>query len=179
MVTSMRKRPTSALNVETTVAGDLHIRFANGREIAFGTSMLSQEIIGLATLHGLKQKLVDAAAISRDPETGRPATVEDKYLAVKAVADRLLAGQWNANRGEGGGAGSGGLLYRALVRMYPGKTSEEVRSYLDGLGKEKQAALRGNPRVAAIIAEIKAEDEAKKPETKAIDSDDLLAGLEG
>lgn len=79
----------------------LHLRFANGQELAIKASQLPNHVMEYAIFHGLKQKLVDAAAISRNPETGRAATVEDKYQAVKTVYDRLLAGQWNATR-EGG-----------------------------------------------------------------------------
>ena len=126
----------------------------------------------MATMHGLKQKLVDAAAIGRNPDTGRSATIADKYNAVRAVYDRLLAGMWNAPRGEGG-TGSGGLLFRALVRMYPGKSPEALREYLSGKTPAEQAALRKNPRVAAIIEEIRAE----APDEDSADSDAMLDEL--
>ena len=90
----------------------LHLKFANGQELAITASQLTNSIMEYAIFHGLKQKLVDAAAISRNPETGRAASVEDKYQAVKVVYDRLLAGQWNAAR-EGGGATGG--LYTTFI----------------------------------------------------------------
>ena len=76
----------------------LHLKFANGQELAITASQLTNHVMEYAIFHGLKQKLVDAAAISRNPETGRAASVEDKYQAVKTVYDRLLAGAWNATR---------------------------------------------------------------------------------
>ena len=157
--------------------GTLHLSFDNGERIDLSVDELTPAMRTMAMLHGLKQKLVDAAAISRDPETGRSATTADKYRAVKAVYDRLLAGSWNAMRGEGTGTGTGGLLFAALVRLYPAKTPDALREYLAGLTLAQQAALRKNPRVAPVIEEIKAEraalgDEGDEPGA------DLLAGLE-
>ena len=153
----------------------LRLTFANGAEHTLRLGDLRTEVLAYAVLHGLKQKLVDAAAISRNPDTGRSATAEDKYLAVKVVFDRLVnEGLWNAPRGEGG-TGTGGLLFRALVRMYPAKTPAALREFLAGKTASEQAALRKNPRVAAIIEEIKAEDVDGEGEDT---SDALLDELE-
>ena len=149
------------------------ITFADGSTATLMIADLTYEILTHAVLHGLKQKLVDAAAISRNPDTGKSATVADKRAAVEAVMMRLAAGAWNAARGEGG-TGAGGLLFRALVRLYDGKKSpDDIREFLDGKDKKEQAALRKNPRVAAIIVEIQAEQADGD-----IDTDDLLDELE-
>lgn len=161
--------------ITVTITDDQHamvLAFANGAEIRVNRADLSEEILRHAVMHGLKQKLVDAAALSRNPDTGRSATIEDKYNAVREVYDRLMAGQWNKGRGDG--TGTGGLLFRALCRLYSGKTPEQIRAFLEGKGKEEQAALRKNPRVAAIIETLKAES-AKITD---VDSDDMLADLE-
>jgi len=151
----------------------LHLKFANGEELAITASQLTNNVMEYAIFHGLKQKLVDAAAISRNPETGRAATVEDKFQAVKTVFDRLLAGQWNAVR-EGGGA-TGGLLLQALCRMYAGrKTAEELKAFLADKSDAEKTALRKNPRVAQIIEDIRAE----QGKAASIDTDELLGELE-
>ena len=150
----------------------LHLKFANGQELAITASQLTNHVMEYAIFHGLKQKLVDAAAISRNPETGRAASVEDKYQAVKTVYDRLLTGQWNATR-EGGA--TGGLLLQALVRMYDGrKTVDELKAFLLDKSDAEKTALRRNPRVATIIEEIRAE----QGKATDIDSDELLSELE-
>lgn len=139
------------------IADDLVIEFAHGKRIELNPVDLADSVYKQAVYHGLKQKLVDAAAISRNPETGRSASIEDKYQAVKTVYDRLLAGHWNAVRGEGG-TGTGGLLFAALCRMYAGrKTEEELREWLATKDKKAQAELRKNPKVAVVIEQIKAE----------------------
>lgn len=49
-----------------------------------------------AMIHGYKQKIADAAAISRDTTTGRSATDADKRAAMQEVVDRLNRGEWSA-----------------------------------------------------------------------------------
>lgn len=152
----------------------LRMTCINGEALTLERSMLSETILAYAVMHGLKQKLIDAAAISRDPETGKSATPDDKWNAVMSVYDRITqAGLWNAARGEGTGAGNG-LLFRALVRMYPGKAADQLRAFLDGKTKAEQAALRANPKVSAVIEEIKAES-AKAGN---VDTDALLEELD-
>ena len=163
---------TIVMNAEGRPGG-LALQFANGEILALTATQLSNEVLEYAVWHGLKQKLVDAAAISRNPETGRAASVEDKYQAVKTVFDRLLGGQWNATR-EGGG-NAGGLLMQALVRMYTGrKTVEDIKVFLAEKSDAEKTALRKNPRVAQIIEDIRAE----QGKTANIDTDELLGELE-
>ena len=163
-------------NAEGQIGGML-MDFAHGKQLTITAAQLTHPIMEQAIWHGLKQKLVDAAAIGRNPETGRSATVDDKYKAVKAVYDRLLAGRWNAERGEGN-APAGGLLFAALVRMYAGKKSDDdIRAFLAGKDDKQKAALRKNPRVVEIIEEIKAERAADGAGEEP--GADLLDELEG
>ena len=169
---------TKAPAIEATIEGTtLTLTFAHGERLTIRAGQLLESIAEQALMHGLKQKLVDAAAISRNPDTGRSATIEDKYAAVKEVYDRLLAGEWNKRREGGSGGAAGGLLFAALVRLYEGrKTDAAIREFLGGLSDAEQAALRASARVAPIIAAIKAERDAKKADK--INGDDLLAGLD-
>lgn len=152
----------------------LRLTFAHGETLEITQGQLSADIRAYALIHGLKQKLVDAAAISRNTETGRAASVADKFDAVKEVYDRLLSGEWNKRR-EGGAGASGGLLFRALCRMYEGKkTADDIKTFLDAKTDAEKAALRKNSKVAAIIEEIRME--SAKPGDA--DGEDLLADLE-
>ena len=161
--------------------GTLHLSFDNGERIDLSVDELTPAMRTMAMLHGLKQKLVDAAAISRDPETGRSATTADKYRAVKAVYDRLTGPNpsWNAVRGEGSSMWAGGLLFAALAQLYPAKPLDALREYLSGLTLAQQAALRKNPRVAPVIEELKAARAAAAGDDGDEPGADLLAGLEG
>ena len=166
---------TPAIAAEINADGTaLALTFSHGRTLTIKPAELSKSIIAQAIMHGLKQKLVDAAAISRNTETGRAASVADKFEAVREVYDRLLAGEWNKRR-EGGASAAGGLLFRALCRMYAGKKdADAIRAFLEAKTDAEKAALRKNAKVAAIIEEIRAES-VKPGETNA---DDLLADLE-
>lgn len=170
-VKPMRRGDKGPEVCDITEASYLTFAAADGTAMFVDPMKLPEALHPVLILHGLKQKLIDAAAISRDPETGRSATVADKWAAVEAVWQRLLAGEWNAQRGDG--TGTGGLLFKALCRMYPTKTSEQVREWLDKQDDKKKAALRLNPKVAAIIETIRAE-QAKAGD---IDSDELLDEL--
>lgn len=122
--------------------------------------------------HGAKQKLVDAAAIGRDPDTGRTATIDDKRAAVLAVRDQLLAGDWFKTR-EGGP--TGGLLLRALCIVYEGrKTREELVEYLATKTPAEQAALRKVPKIAEAIETIR----AASAKAGGIDGEELLGELD-
>jgi len=172
-MTQTNETKRNAAIVATINGTQLILAFANGEELRIGATQLSDDIRAHAIMHGLKQKLVDAAAISRNPETGRAASIDDKYQAVRVVYDRLLAGAWNATR-EGGSA-SGGLLFMALCRMYEGrKTPEALKAFLADKTDAEKTALRKNPRVAQIIDDIRAE----QGKTANIDTDGLLGELE-
>lgn len=143
----------------------------NGRVLTIDARTLSTSILDAAIMHGLKQKIGDAAAISRNPETGRSASTDDKFDAMVEVVKRLELDHWNKPRESGDGAGSGGLLFKALCRVKADKTQAEVRAYLDGRTKEEQAALRKVPVIAAAIDAIRAES----AKAAGIDGEALLA----
>ena len=172
-MTTTKRTPAVSANVIATLDGEkvLHLRFLNGSYLSIAPSQLTPEMREMALLHGLKQKLVDAAAMSRNPITGRSATIEDKFEAVSIVHKRLLAGSWNAPR-EGGG-GTGGMLFQALCRLYEGrKTPEQLRTYLDNLSDAQKNALRASSRIAPILEVLRAEA------GRGIDSDALLDALD-
>ena len=160
--------------IDATVSDDrgtLTLAFSNGETLSLHVSQIGVDVAAYALMHGLKQKLVDAAAISRNPDTGRSATIDDKYNAVKEVYDRLLSGQWNKNRESG--AVKGGLLFRALCMFYPDKTPEAIRTFLEAKTAEQKTALRKVPKIAAIIATLKDDD----TDTDGVDTDALLDEL--
>lgn len=159
---------SASINDATMV---LTLTFKDGRTLDIDALSLNEDIRNAALLHGLKQKLVDAAAIGRDTETGRSATLSDKYEAVREVYDRITGpvGTWNKIRAAGDGVQSGGLLVRAIMQL-SGKAREEVVAQLDAMSKEQRTALRANKRVAEVIATFKDTSDT---------SDELLASIIG
>ena len=162
------KTITADINMANVNNPSLTLSFANGEQLVINASDISVTIAQHAMMHGLKQKLVDAAAISRNSDTGRSATVTDKYNAVREVYDRLLAGQWNKGR-EAGSGSSGGLLYRALCLMYTAKSPDQIKAFLDSKSASEKAALRATPKIAAIIDTLR--------DTSEVDADAMLADL--
>ena len=171
--TEVKPIPTIAASV---IDGSLVLNFSNGARVTVDPRELSMDIIREATLHGLKQKLMDCAAIPRDSVTGKSATVADKFEAVLECAERLLSedGTWNKTRESTGGANNkGGLLPLAVMEL-TGKTREDVTVFLEAKTKDEITALRANPRIATIITRLSA---ARSKST--IDSEALLNGLMG
>lgn len=168
-VTNETKRIPAVSVIISETDESLALTFANGKTLSLNAKDLPQSIRDYAILHGLKQKLVDAAAIARDTETGKPASIEDKYEEVKKVLARLMEGSWNAVRE--GGQSNGGLLFRALVELYPNKTGEQLKAYLETKTNPEKAALRLNPKIASIIEKLRAKGND-------VDSDSLLTELD-
>jgi hypothetical protein len=153
--------------------------FADGRDLQLDVAKLSPEIQKQAMLHGIKQKLVDAAAISRSLETGRSASIDDKYNAVKEVFDRIIHTEtpsWNKRaEGKESSTSTGGntVFVRAIMRM-TGKDKAYVDQWLGDKTKEERAALKKNPRVLAIMAELQG-----ATVVGGVNTDDLLSELGG
>lgn len=170
----MNTAATTTKTISATIdqkAGTLSIQVLGYPAMHLSQGECSQEIETMALLHGFKQKIVDAAAIARNPDTGRSATVADKYAAMREVYDRLLSSEWNKVRGDGS-TGSGGLLFRALCIAYDRKDPSDIKAFLDGKTKAEQAALRKNPKIAAIIDTLREEDAGD------VDTDEMLNELE-
>ena len=170
---------TTKKDIEATVGDDgtLILEFRHGEVLRIHPESLAPEIQRAALLHGLKQKLVDAAAISRDTTTGRAATIATKFDAVKEIFDRITGAggetpSWNKPR-AGGAGGQGGLLARAIAR-YKNVEVSAAKAYLDRLTDAQKQALRVDPRIATIINELRME--SAKP--AGIDTDALLGGLD-
>ena len=175
----MANDTTQKKDIEAAVENDgtLVLTFRHGEVLRVNPETLNPEIQRAAMLHGLKQKLVDAAAISRDTTTGRAATIATKFDAVKEIFDRITGANgwpaWNKPR-AGGAGGQGGLLARAIAR-YKSVPVEAAKAYLERLTDAQKQALRVDPRIATIINELRAE--SAKP--AGIDTDALLGGLDG
>lgn len=145
---------------------------------------LSPEIWARAAIHGLVQKVSDAAAISRDELSGDPAIdARLKYDAMAVVVERLKAGDWKKPAGDGAGPVSG-IIYRAfeewVVSMAKAKKTaapspDAIRAAYDGKDRAGQLALRNVPAIAAIIDRIKSERGAASGKT--VDTDALLGEL--
>ena len=157
MANSPKTQTSIIAGVIDADAGLLTLTFLGGGVFVVDVATLSPEIRHYATLHGLKAKLVDAAAIARNLDTGKSATVADKLEAVQEVFDRITStnGSWNKVRGTGEGAAtSNGLLLRALVAL-TGKQAATIKADLESSSDDEKKALRNMPKIAAKMAELR------------------------
>lgn len=141
------------------------IDFANGKSVNF---VAPQEILAQLAGHGAEQKLGDAAAGAED--------LDDAFEAVQELATRLGRGEWNVKR-ESSGASGASILVKALCKLYPARTVEQIREFLSNKTHAEKMALRNSEKVRPIVEELEAA-RAKKP-GNVIDTDALMQGLEG
>lgn len=147
---------------------------AGAGETTLHCERLSGEVMEYAALHGLKQRIADAAALSRDDTTGKPATPAEKLAAMQQLVDFYETGtkEWNRKR-EGGSRVSSdvGILTRALVELRPEKSRESIETYVANLKANEVRALLGHGAVKVIA------DRIREEAGKGIDADALLNGL--
>lgn len=157
MTTTTMPKRAPAVSFTMIAPLSMEVTFASGRTITIDASALSPSICHAAMMHGLKQKLGDGAAIGRDPVTGRTATAAEKEQAVREIYNRISDpdGSWNVVKDGTSTGGGSNLLIRALMQL-TGKMRSSIEIYLEGKSKEERAALKKNPRVAAIIVELQA-----------------------
>lgn len=134
---------------------------------------LKSEINSEAWAHGIGQKLVDSAALSRDPKTGKPADPAAKYAAIRATADQLMAGEWNAERESGATS----ILFEALCLAYPGQGEEAIHAALNGMTDAEKREFPFDPEIAPFYKQVRDARNAKL--AKGVDTAAVKARLFG
>jgi len=142
-------------SISTEVDGScLRVQFASGNYLEIvDIWQLPREVQEHAMMSGLRNKLIDAAAICRDTENGASADAIVKERAVRAVHERLLAGEWNKGRRDGNGEKKHSLLARAIAELN-GSEPHIMEMKLAAMTAADRKALKGNPKVIAKIAEL-------------------------
>ena len=129
-------------------------------------SSLTDDLRHKALIHGLVQKISDAAAIAKADLPADPVeAAKVKFEAMKAVADRLAEGDWSKRAGDGSGPVAG-IIFRAFAEFVanaakakkrPAPSEAEIRAVYDVKDRAGQLALRNVPEIAAIIERMKSE----------------------
>lgn len=146
-------------------------------ECALDLGKVSAEVREAAVVNGFKQRIADAAALSRDTTTGKSASPVEKLAAMKALCEHYGSGtkEWAVRRAGGAkdAAGPTALLFAALMGLeeYAEKGEERVRAFVVGLTKEQKDAL-------LLVGKIKAAaDGIQAKAVEGIDTEALLGGL--
>lgn len=177
-------RKNSLINVNVEESGSLVFTVGEAGSFTVNPAELSDDIRNRAVLHGLVQKISDAAAISKDDLTGDAAKdAATKLEAMQSVAARLAEGEWSKRSGDGSGPVQG-VIYRAFeewviatakAKKADAPSVETIRKVYDGKTRAEQLALRNVPAIAKIVERLKSERGAKA--AKGVDTDGLLADL--
>jgi len=169
-------RKNSIVSVSVSDNDTLTFAVVDCGEFSIIPGQLAETIRNRALIHGIVQKISDAAAMGKD------ATPSDKFAAMKSVADRLAEGEWSKRTGEGTGAVAG-IIYRAFrefaeasakAAKKPVPTDEAIRAVYDAKSRADQLALRTVPAIATIIERMKSE---KGSTGTSVDVDALLGDL--
>ena len=148
-------------------------------KLAVSLGELNPAIVAYAALHGMKQRIGDAAALDRNKETGKSATPADKFAAMKQLVDHYASGtdQWNVRgSGERSEGSDAGLTYRAIAAVQ-GANVDAVKKRVAEMAEKRGvttkailAKFRTYPAVMAELDKLRAEriDE---------DADDMLEEL--
>ncbi len=148
-------------------------------ELSLPFGELSDAVKHRAMIHGLIQRVSDAAALSRNTETGQSATPQDKYNAMRDIVEHYRTGttEWSVKRASGTGeTRENGITLRALAAVQ-GADVATMRERVERLAEKQGVTTRAilakiatQPAVAAKIAELRAQ-------TVAVDADAMLAEL--
>jgi len=161
--------------VTTSISDDLQEVTANVKgagSVTIHMWKLRTDVREYAACHGIKQKIGDAAAQSRDPLTGKSASPAQKLAAIQKVVDRLEnGGNWN---GVSGGSGSADItmLIKALTELYPNIDVAVLTAKVTGMTAEQRAAALVDERVAEIVRRLTAE------RVRHVDTDQLFMDLD-
>lgn len=119
--------------------------FRNGH-VATHVMERDHALYARAAMHGLDQKFGDEFAGETD--------VEDCVEGFDQLSERLAKGEWRERRAEGISGTS--LLLRALIEV-TGKPKDALKAALKEKAPHQKKALQAQPKVAAVIARLKAE----------------------
>lgn len=175
----------AVVTVGRTEAGNITVDVRGVGILTLDLSKVHASNKEYAAFHGFKQRLVDAAALSADTATGKPATPQEKYDAIRLVVEHLNSGAeaWNRSGGEGAGRS---ITVEAIMRVKGYKTYEEAEKMVedfaakpvagggfDGDTKKALAFLRTGARVMEAMDAIRKE----RATAPVIDADKALAEL--
>ncbi len=174
-----KRKSNSVVNVQQD--GSLLVfNVAGVGAIEFDTRKVHEDNRERAIMHGFKQRLSDAAALSRDATNGQPASPADKYAAIQALADFYMTGTPDWSRRAEGGGERGSITLEAIARVKScdmttadAMVTKLAADKFGGIKKDALAYLRKSAKVQEAMIAIRAERA-----TSDIDADEALDGLE-
>jgi hypothetical protein len=167
--------------VRPTHDGNLIASVAGFPDILFDRSKASLECRHFAELKGWKFTLEDAAAKSRTEANGFKPSAEEKYNAIKAIADHYMSGvtTWG-RRATGEAKEDHGLTILALMRVR-GLDVDGANALVDKIatakGLDRKAVLANMAAKNAEIIRATADIKAERAAESRINAVDLLSEM--
>lgn len=178
-----KQKSNSVTTHEVLHNGNIIFKVVGAGEFTFDRSKTSLEVRREAESQGWVKRIINMAAIERDPETGLSATPEFKFKRMLACAEHYMTGttQWRLVA-SAPKADDTGLVLMGIMRAL-GLDLEAAEKKVAKLaaknGADREATLRvlaKAPDVVAAIGQIKAERAAEQSKISAAD---MLADLMG
>ncbi len=162
-------------------------RYIGDSQIAFATVGMSGELIldlrqvtesnkAHAALWGFVQRITDAAAKSRNTETGASATPEEKHEAKRKLVDHYMSGSGEWSPARSGSVGeTGGLTLRAVAAVQ-GLSVADMQERITKMAEKKGVTTRAIlASLTTLPAVVKKMDELRP--ASGIDANGLLDEL--
>lgn len=178
--TAATKKRANAVVTMEQAGNNLSFNVLGAGTITLDMTKLNEAILTRAAIHGLKQRISDAAAIPCDPETGKPASPADKFVAMEALVNHYNSGssEWARNRAEGGErAPNGGKILTAIMNVYKFSTVEKAREVVEATAKKRGIEYKAALNIWKSSDKIAAELSRMAAATSTVDADDLLGEL--
>lgn len=120
--------------------------------------------------YGAREKMTNAASLSRDPETGLPATAAAKRERVLRVIEAMMAGQWEV---RGAGVTSDDTILMQAIAEACEIGADAARETVLAWSTTERRAMTEDPTIAPIFQRLRAE--ATKRAAAGVDTTALLA----
>lgn len=170
--------------ISTEIVGDIITFTVRGAgKAVFDTARASEACRERAQMHGWVQRISDAAAQARDPETGASASPTEKLAAMARLVEHYESGveEWalRAAGGAGGEGSEGSLVIRAVARMQQTDTAT-IRARAERVAEQKRLTVAVVLRRWAQLPDVKlAMDAIRSENAPTIDADELADEIAG
>ena len=181
----MADKETTQMISVSVMDGNLVFDVVNIGKIILNPAKISAENRSRAMMtRSLKDRVIDAAALSRDKETGASATPEEKAAAMQRIVDHLESGspEWNIKGAPKVDSETiGQWVARAMVHLGKARDLDHAKARIQAYANKAHGGQMGPARkklaeagdIAQAILELKAA--AVKTD---ISSDDLLGEMD-
>ena len=160
--------------------GKLEFTVLGAGKFTFDPDKVSAVNRARAMIHGFRQRISDGGALSRNPETGKPATPADKLAKMMRISDHLMSGSDVWEMAAGAPGLDAGLILLAIMRVF-GKTLEQAEGIIEATmvkrDIERTPALKvwaESKQVAVAMLAIESERIAAGTKD---DAEDLIAEI--